>query len=168
MVHPLGLDLGRRGSLPRYSTTLIFSSGPTGKGAGLLIPLFRVRVPGREPIPWPRRLLARISAFHAEEDGSKPFGATTLWRSDMIGRSRFNGLIAAAALGLAARPISEEYEYDDDHLSPEDPGYFGALSHSIRRHPSDKQIMPYRKRDDLEYFDSGKPLTRRQRRKLKR
>jgi len=78
----------------------------------------------------------------------------------MISHGRLAALIAAASLGAGlARPISEDYEYDDDH----------APYPTRDRHPDapTQEIMPQRARPELEYFESKRPLTKRQKRRLR-
>ena len=67
-------------------------------------------------------------------------------------------ILAAASLGLVA-PIARHYEYDDEP-EPED-------KPNPRSKPPRGGDMPYRPRSDLEYFDSGKPMSKRRKRRLR-
>lgn len=80
---------------------------------------------------------------------------------NVIGHGRLGALIAAASLaGGLARPISEEYRYDDDH----EPYPRQPLHSDIRNRP---EGMPFCPNNGTEYYESKRPLTKRQKRRLR-
>jgi len=73
--------------------------------------------------------------------------------------------IPYAALAAIWQPISEEYKYDDDH-EPE-PEYRPRRHFDLDAGSRDPQAMPFHPNNGTAYFESLKPLTKRQKRRLR-